>query len=206
MTNVVKTLTVEGKTLEIAYDEFCSNPRIDMDNLGTIVAWHSRYDLTDEGIDNRGGFREFLEFEMSDFYETYEGVEKATTERLMSLFRKENIILPVYMYEHGEIALSTTGFSCRWDSGQVGWIYVSKEKIREEYGVKRITKKTLEKVHAVLNDEIKTYGQYINGDVFSYVVKDEEEEIIDSCSGFYGWDFQNNGITEYVPNEFKELI
>ncbi len=40
--------------------------------------------------------------------------------------------------------MNTTGFSCPWDSGQVGWVFVSKKKVREEYGVKRITESLVE--------------------------------------------------------------
>jgi len=54
---------------------------------------------------------------------------------------KTHIILPLYLYDHSGITMNTTGFSCGWDSGQVGYIVMSYEKIRKEYNWKNITKK-----------------------------------------------------------------
>ena len=42
------------------------------------------------------------------------------------------IILPLYLYDHSGISMKTTPFSCQWDSGQVGWIYVEKKKCLQE--------------------------------------------------------------------------
>ena len=61
-------------------------------------------------------------------------------------FYNDNVVLPVYMYDHSGITINTTGFSCPWDSGMVGIIYVSKEKIREKFNIKRISSKLIEKV------------------------------------------------------------
>ncbi len=44
------------------------------------------------------------------------------------------VILPLYLYDHSGITMSTGAFSCRWDSGQVGWIYAEKKKFIEETG------------------------------------------------------------------------
>ena len=44
------------------------------------------------------------------------------------------VILPLYLYDHGGITMSTGAFSCPWDSGRVGWIYAEKKKLIEETG------------------------------------------------------------------------
>jgi len=44
------------------------------------------------------------------------------------------IILPLYLYDHSGITMSTGPFSCPWDSGQVGWIYAPKQKFIDETG------------------------------------------------------------------------
>jgi hypothetical protein len=61
--------------------------------------------------------------------------------------------------------MNTKGFSCRWDSGQVGWIFVSKKKIREEYNVKRITKSLVSKVTELLINEVDIYDKYLTGEL-----------------------------------------
>ena len=46
---VSKTTEAENiYRLEVVQDDFSVNPRIDYDNLGTMVCWHNRYDLGDK--------------------------------------------------------------------------------------------------------------------------------------------------------------
>lgn len=99
---------------------------------------------------------------------------------------KGNISLPLYLYDHGGITISTTPFSCKWDSSRVGTIFVSKEKIYKEYGVKRISKTLRRKVIDILRAEIKIYDDYLTGNVWGYVIKNENNEEVDSCWGFFG--------------------
>jgi hypothetical protein len=105
------------------------------------------------------------------------------------------------MYDHSGIILSTNPFKCRWDSGQVGWIFVTKEKLRKEFGVRRITKKIKEKAREILAEEVNVYSDYIEGNVFGYILKDENGEELDSCWGFYGIDFNTNGIAKHAGFE-----
>jgi hypothetical protein len=73
------------------------------------------------------------------------------------------VCLPVYMYEHSGIALDVEPFHCRWDSGQVGFIFVSKSKLRDKYNVKRLTKSIVEKAKSVLIAEVAEYNDYLQG-------------------------------------------
>lgn len=164
--------------LRIEQDDSPMSPR-EWDNLGTVAAYHRRYNLSDEGapVDVEGA--QYIEH--SDRY----------------------FSLPVYLYDHSGIAISTSSFVGRahhaeWDSGKLGIIYVSKDDVRKEYNVKRITKKIEESVLRVLNGEIETYNQYLMGDIWGFVVEKEEIytaddgdtitewEHVDSCWGFYG--------------------
>lgn len=195
MTNVYKQAENEKFVLKIEYDECAESPR-EWDNLGTIVGYHSRYSLTDSNANDCNDYREFLESNTSHHFNTDEGLENATDERLMELFAKENIVLPIYMYEHSGVALNTSGFSCGWDSGQVGFIYVSKEDVRKEWGVKRISSKLKEKIIGNLEAEVSLYSDYINGDIYGFILEEKikqedgtiELEHVDSCWGFIGRD------------------
>lgn len=95
------------------------------------------------------------------------------------------IVLPVYRYEHSGVAYNTTGFHCPWDSGQTGYIYVSKAKVRDEWGVKRISPQLREKVEGILRSEVEVFSQWANGEVYGFITKDEDGEEIDSCWGMY---------------------
>lgn len=110
----------------------------------------------------------------------YGGDEEPDT----SKYPSDALYLPVYRYEHGGVVYATTPFSCPWDSGQTGYIYVSRPKVREEYNVKRISPQTRDKVLSVLRSEVETFSQWANGEVYGYI----NTETDDSCWGFFGID------------------
>jgi hypothetical protein len=108
------------------------------------------------------------------------------------------IVMPLYLYDHSGQTISTKPFGCRWDSGQVGFIYVSRKKLLEEYGGKKVTKKMLETATKVLLAEVEVYDHYIRGDVYGFKEYDADGKEVDSCYGFYGEDDPNkNGMADY---------
>jgi hypothetical protein len=145
-------------TLEIVTDNDPVSPREGF-NLGTIYYSSSRYTLGDQQVS-----KDEIEAMMAD---------------------KEMIYLPVYAYIHSGIVMNTTGFSCPWDSGMSGIIAISKDKIRKAFNVKRITKDIMASVKSCLKGEVETYSQYLNGEVYCYLIKDDSGDIVDSCGGFY---------------------
>lgn len=201
---VFESFEVENQTLNIFYDGTAESPRT-WDSLGTIVAWHSRYDLMDDG-ESYADARQFFEYNTEHNFETQDGIDNASDRRLFNLFQKDNIILPVYMFEHGNVILRTSSFSDKWDSGQVGYIFVSKEDVKKEYDVKRISKKLREKVESVLKSEIEVYSKYVNGDVIGFELLDNEGKQVDSCHGFYGYDYKNNGMLDHLPEIFHSVL
>ena len=175
--SALETKDLGNYRIKIFQDESPESPRTSMDNLGTMVCFHRRYNLGDKH-----------DYDHND-YSDWEEMKMAIDKNEDAL-----IILPLYLYDHGGITMSTSPFSCRWDSGQVGFIYVSKKKVREEYGVKRISPKVAEKALKVLEGEVETYDQYLTGDVYGYRVYkvttcelgEEHEEEVDACWGYYG--------------------
>jgi len=83
-------------------------------------------------------------------------------------------------------------FGDRWDSGCVGFIFVPYSKIRQEYSVKRISRKVMERAQKCMAAELQTYDDYLTGNVYGFQVFDspEDDNEIESCWGFYG-DFDN---------------
>ena len=192
-------VTTTKNTLKIVQDSNGESPR-EWDNLGTIAYRSRNYTLGDEEIDDP---IEWLE-DMLDKPKKYEYTDERLQELETILFEKY-IALPVYKYEHSGIAISTTPFSCSWDSGKIGYIYVSKEDVRKGYTVKRITNKLKQKVLSVLKGEIETFNTYINNDIYGFKILNEDGDIIDSCYGFYGTDWKNNGIIAYIDNELLDV-
>ena len=108
-------------------------------------------------------------------------------------FDLSNMIwLPVYRYEHSAVAYNTTGFHCPWDSGQTGYIYVSKGDIRREFGWTRISPSRRSKIEQYLREEVRTFSDWANGEVYGWI----NEETDDSCWGFYGSDHVASGLME----------
>lgn len=184
MKNIIEN---EKYKLEIFDDLNPCSPR-EFDNLGTMVCFHRRYNLGDE-----------TELKSSDF-SSWEELENY-------LYKEEDalIAIPVFMYDHSGLWINTTGFSCPWDSGQVGYIYVSKEKVRREYSCKRISKKLKKMIREMLCSEVDLYNDYLSGNVYGFTLTDKENaEEIDSSCGFYGTDYIENGIFDYVSSYFTK--
>ncbi len=147
-----------------------ANPRED-DNLGTLAVRSNRYSLSDQGIRVRdgGGYTIYEWEEKFPDYESYHRTIGDTWGAMTHELRKQGaaVILPVYKYEHSCVVLSTESFIGRahhaeWDSGLCGHIWVSKAKLRYEYGCKRITKKVIETATAVLKAEVDEYSDWMN--------------------------------------------
>lgn len=166
--------------VSIYYDEDAQSPR-EWDNMWMLVS-----NKRDIHLDETGLGLDFI-------------VEKHKT------LSRDYLIVPVYMYDHSIVRLSVKSFLGRaphaeWDSGVGFFAVVSKARLREEYGCKRITKSILERAMKCLEGEANCLADYYNGEVYGFTVKDENGDEIDSCWGYYGTD----GI-EAIKAEYPEL-
>lgn len=160
-------------TLEIVQDMDPENPVAEGYLLSTLAMFHRRYTLGDQNhdIDHRS---------FSGWDEMEAHIRKT---------KDVAAILPIYMYDHSGITISHTPFSCNWDSGQVGFGYITKQQARDCYAVKRVTKQVRELAEELLISEIKEYDMYLTGDVWGYVIKDRDGEEIEAGWGIYGRDY-----------------
>lgn len=168
MNNTVETKKVNGYTIDIFQDDDPINPRVDYDNIGTMVCFHRRYQLGDKdhGFKSPQEFREWCK-------------------------GKKLIILPLYLFDHSGLTISTSDFGDQWDSGQVGWIFIRPSEAIKQWGKKvDYQEKALECIKA----EVEEYDNYLRGNVYGYVVKSPEGKEIGSCWGFIGK-------TDYVIEE-----
>ena len=155
-------------------DDPCEGPR-EWDNFGKIICFHPRYDLGDK--------------------------HDMSKEELLETVQREDVIaLPLYLYDHSGITMNTSGFSCPWDSGKVGYIYITYEKIKKEYNKKRVTKSLVNKVIKYLRQEVKTYDDHLTGNVYGFVIENKEGDHVDSCWGYYG------NYEEHCLKEAKSIV
>jgi hypothetical protein len=167
--NAIETFEHNGMTVQIVPDDSPESPR-DWGWPGTIVCFeHRRYNLGDEQVYGPDDLTEHL------------------------AENDARISMPVYFYEHSVMSMSARSFVGRaqhadWDSSCCGAVYMTADEIREQFNVKRISKKTEQLAREFLTAQVELYGQYLAGDVYGYVIEDAEGEHVDSCWGFYGLD------------------
>jgi len=165
-------------TVKVYQDLSPEDPRNDY-NLGTMYLSHKRYDLPDE-IDNDV---------IRDGLESCRSWDEVKT--LIESTLDVAVILPVYGYDHSGLFISTKiepyFFHYAWDGGQLGFIYVTRDKLKEVFGWTTfiLPKKRREIVEAQLRDEVGHYDKWLRSDVWGWCVENEDGEIIDSCWGIY---------------------
>ena len=153
----------EQLKVEIWQDGDMESPR-EWNNLTKMFCFHRNYNIGDNhsydfaDFDGWDEFREQLE----------EDYDIAT-------------IKPVYMYDHSGITISTSPFSCGWDSGQVGWVFITKDDAEKEL------KGGVMEAEGVLEAEFATYRDYVEGNAFGFTISNDDG-LLDSCGGFLGND------------------
>ncbi len=123
---------------------------------------------------------------------------------LMELASQTNLILPVHLYDHSGLTMNTTGFSCNWDSGQIGYIFVSHKDIEELYG--DLSAESIEKARNCLLAEVKEFDCYLRGENYGFRLLQDGQEV-DSCWGFLGEiEDIKECIASHLPDEFKDMV
>ena len=166
------------------------DPEFDWDDYQEIFqmyTWHRRYQLGPEHDYTRDEVRELFDNDRYYFFD-------------------------LYMYEHGNIALSLSPFSCHWDSGVVGYIVASKDDLQTQFGFDLQDEDVVSKVKDFLESHLDECTSYINGEVYGVVVETRkrgdceccsrafEWERYDDCYGFFGVDPATNGLSQTIKD------
>jgi len=188
----------DGAVLEIFQDEYPVSPR-ELDNLGHIICFHKRYLLGDK--------HDYKETDFSSWDDLKQQIEND---------HDVLIILPLRLYDHSGISLSASTeypYNCRWDSCQVGFIFVTAKEAKEWYEVDGVTEEFRQRVRENLLAELNEYDLHLRGEVYGYKLTipkpscstcghaecDEE-----SCWGFIGNDMKKNGMIDQIPSRYQE--
>jgi len=104
-------------------------------------------------------------------------------------------IHPVYMIDHSGIAfrMGRDFGDCdpgHWDSGQVGFVFATKESLAE-------TGTPEDKIDECLNGEVEVYSRWQEGGTFGWVTYDPDGHVVDSCWGYL------DDTTDYAVSEGK---
>lgn len=188
--------SADGRVFKIDVDQDdCPESPRDWDNLCHILSIRGDWDIADRGLSY-------------DKYEAIDHIEELKAD-------KDTYIRQVYMLDHSGQSISLRDFCDRWDSGICGYIYVSKQEVFKCFGETATEDNWKELADETMKSEIEIYDQYIKGDVYCFGVSEKVEveckdvrtgqtwiehrwEDVDSCGGFYGNEFDKNGMFEYV--------
>lgn len=183
MNKPVLTEEVNGYTVEVHFDEdtYHLDPR-QWDNVGIMACSHRRYRLGDEqlpkGFDGWSEVEAYLEREKGAIF-----------------------MLPLYLYDHSIQSISTRSFIGRahhasWDSGMVGLIYVTRERMKEMMGWTNLTEARRERLAEILEAEVEEYDCWMRGEAYYFEVKDPEGEVLDRMGGYLGKDADEYALAE----------
>lgn len=120
--------------------------------------------------------------------------------------------LPLYLFDHSGITMNTTGFSCPWDSGQVGWIWTDRETVMKnlinyspdpnmpEDRIPITDANWKEAANMLMANAVKIYDDYLTGEVYGYELYklnedgDVNEDSLEAVYGYYGDKYENSGL------------
>lgn len=159
--------------------------------FGTFIMQHNRYEFGDRL------------FETDSSHISFEDDLAYHVAQIEDCKLTDIVYLPVYMYDHSGITINTTGFPCGWDSGQIGYIYVTKAQIREQQRVKRVSAKLKASIEEVLVAEIAELDDYLTGNIYGFII-DYEDGSTNSCWGFHDYDPETNGMFNHWTQQERE--
>lgn len=176
----VERYPYKGFTIVVNHDEDPQNPREDCDNLTVMACFHKRYLLGDK---DHG-------FKFTD-YDGWDEMEAAIIDQ-----EDPAVIMPLFLYDHSGITIRTSSFNDSWDSGQVGFVWITKKAAKDNWSWKRITKARLEQVKKYILADVENYDNFITGAVYETTIENPDgEEVEDTrTGGWFGFDsIKNDG-------------
>jgi len=188
----MEKIEYKGYTIEIEQEENAKYSHIWV-NLTTMICFHKSYNLGDKH-----------EIKHED-YASWEEMKQAIIKRFKSV-----CIKPLYLFDHSGITISTTEFSDLSDSGQVGFVIITRQKVLDFIKAKQIAFFIKKRAMQRLEREVEIYDQFLKGEVYGYVVKNPEGEVVESCYGYYGFDHEKSGLWYeakwFIDGELKRAI
>jgi len=192
MSDSVHSEIYKGRMIVIAHDSDTMDPRAENDNATTMVCHHGRYSLGDKHDHGNSpivainSVIESLTGENPDcdtFADVYDALNDSPCFYRM-----------LYLYDHSGITISTSPFSCPWDSGTVGFVFISYADAKKNFNWSDESfvpnDEQLKLVHELIEAEVAEYDNYLRGECYGYKVyeseNENENELEEACWGFLG--------------------
>ena len=176
----------------LEFHEFTEEGEYDGDYKGELIVHYDSKYATDDRYEANS-----IEEAVSEAVDQLMDVMK--NEVYIAMIEPYAVISTISMYDHSGITVWIGSPSDPWDSGYVGYIYQTKEDTIKQNGGTEENWKDV--AWENMKAEMEVYDQYVRGEVFWWQILDENEEIVDSCGGYYGTD----AIEEQTP-ECRDII
>lgn len=152
----------KGLTLTVFEDTY-EDPReyYKDTNMSKMICFHKKYELGDEH-----NFKT-----PSEFIKWYkENKDKVA------------YIMPLYLLDHSILSISTEDFHNPWDSGQVGYVYILKDTLKQHNMAGCGYKECMD----MIETEVEEYDKWLCGypQYFSFEITDEDDMPIESMGIF----------------------
>lgn len=192
------SLNKNGFRIDIVSDESHedNDPRNWVNNGLFLACNHRRYELGDHP--RRDSIPEY-----SDAHRAFEHFAQRRQipafARWARIYLGSTTVLPVYLYDHSALSVRAGRpftddiDSGGWDSGLLGFIF-DLPRLREETGT------PVDLIPEALVDEVKTYNQFLTGDVWGFEIFDANDDLVDSCYGFFGAEAARDAALQEVPD------
>ena len=154
----------KGLTLTVFEDDI-EDPReyYKDTNMSKMICFHRRYQLGD-----KHNFKT-----PSEFNEWYNKNKD-----------KVACIMPLYLLDHSGLAISIHDFKDPWDSGQVGYVYILKETLKEHGMADDIG--SYDVCRTMIETEVDEYDNWLRGipQYYAFNITDQNDEPIE-CMGVF---------------------
>lgn len=215
--------------LTIEQDDYAENPR-EWDNVSTILTWTKNYKIGDDHDLSDSMWDALADLCVKNNILTWEEIDgkHLFENRLgLALQESENVAFRwISAYEHSGITISTAigsyPYDDRWDSGIIGFGFVTKEQHEKQCGERKDWKRDALKI---IDSEVETVDQWLRGECYRYTLEEKihyrnekrcphcnelisideynDWEQIDSCCGFYGNNIKENGILDDIGDKYE---
>lgn len=182
------------------------SPQDELEGRFHVATWHRRYVLGTEQpahLPNDFILNKIKEVSTKDYRACERKIiqqntigdgeaGKAVQQFIHDTFSKHYYHEPLFMYDHSGISISTSPFSCQWDSGRIGMIYERKADAAHRYDHKRANPALHKKWTKEVNSYIEYYDAQLRNDIWEIVLAqyvrtpDGEEIKIEDYCDYYG--------------------
>lgn len=187
----------KGYKVQVVYDTDPSNPREWNDGNAVMITWEREYASPD---DNWGGWGKYDESGPDDF-------RAWLAERKRERHSADPGVVYLWLdrerYNGGISTMTLDHYRADYADGV---IYATYEMIREWQGTRGLTAKMKADALAGLADEVETYSLWATGEVFGYIIGDDDDDHKESCWGFIGGDGISDEGSEYCMREARSVV